>query len=157
MAGRNWAARWGGSLTNAAGKTVIFAEDYGLASEILFYTRRPVEVLATPCGRLNQFGLWTLPAIDAYASQNGLLVFEDEKVLRQLDGYFARITKIRDFVPVRFGTAIRRVHIYAVDGIKAAAIREAILQKNLGYATKPYLKGHKPLSDKGMDHTSALP
>ena len=44
----------------------VFAETYQMCSELLFYTRRPVSVLTTPRQRLNQFDLWTLPALASF-------------------------------------------------------------------------------------------
>lgn len=114
------------------GEVPVFAERYAYLSEILFYTRRPVQVLAAPRYRRSQFDLWTIEEIDHFQGRDGLLVSTDrEKEL--YTPYFERITELGKVESRRFGHLVRVFHVFKVEGIKAAEIKEALQKKGLGY------------------------
>ena len=112
------------------GEVPVFAERYAYLSEILFYTRRPVQVLAAPRYRRSQFDLWTIEEIDHFQGRDGLLVSTDrEKEL--YTPYFERITELGKVESRRFGHLVRVFHVFKVEGIKAAEIKEALQKKGL--------------------------
>ena len=140
----------GRRVTQAAGREAlpagapVFAESYQVCSELLFYTRRPVSVLTTPRHRLNQFDLWTLPALASFDGQSGLLVTTGELTGEGLDPYYRSLRKI-DELEVRLqGKTLQSFHLYRVDGIRADAIRQGILRKSLGYTQGSFLGGRDP-------------
>lgn len=120
---------------NFPGETMavpVFAERYLFLSEILFYTHRPIHAFAAPRYRLSQFDLWTIKEIDSFEGKGGLLVSGDRE-WELFSPYFERITELGKVEYRRFGHLVRAFHVFKVEGIKSAAIKEALQNKGLGY------------------------